>query len=108
MPTYTGAGWYGYTYKTHLAGAQTYFSKIPAQKKMLLTGPAHPDRPLRALRGEMLRWYDHWLKGIDTGIMQEPPVTYWVMGANEWRHGADWPLAGNAMDQALPGELGTA
>ncbi len=92
VPTYTGAGWYGYTYKTHLAGAQTYFSKIPAQKKMLLTGPAHPDRPLRALRGEMLRWYDHWLKGIDTGIMQEAPVRYFVMGANEWRHGADWPL----------------
>ena len=92
VPTYTGAGWYGYTYKTHLAGAQTYFSKIPAQKKMLLTGPAHPDRPLRALRGEMLRWYDHWLKGIDSGVMRGPPVTYWVMGANEWRHGADWPL----------------
>ena len=85
MPTYTGAGWYGYTYKTHLAGAQTYFSKIAAPKKMVLTGPAHPDRPLRALRGEMLRWYDHWLKGIDTGVMEEPPVSYWVMGANEWR-----------------------
>ena len=52
VPTYTGAGWYGYTYKTHLAGAQTYFSKIPAPKKMLLTGPAHPDRPLRALRAK--------------------------------------------------------
>jgi len=92
LPTYTGAGWYGYTYKTHLAGAQTYLSMIPAPKKMLLTGPAHPDRPLRALRGEMLRWYDHWLKGIDTGIMKEPPITYWAMGANEWRRGADWPL----------------
>jgi len=40
----------------------------------------------------MLRWYDHWLKGIDTGIMQEPAVRYFVMGANEWRHGDDWPL----------------
>ena len=92
LPSYTGAGWYGYTYKTHLAGAQTYFNKIPAPKKMMLTGPAHPDRPLRALRGEMLRWYDHWLKGIDTGLMEEPPVTYWAMGANEWRRGTDWPL----------------
>jgi uncharacterized protein len=93
VPTYTGAGWYGYTYKTHLAGAQTYFRKIPAkQKRAIFTGPAHPDRPLRALRGEMLRWYDHWLKGIDTGILKEPAVTYWVMGANEWRHGDDWPL----------------
>jgi uncharacterized protein len=92
-PTYTGAGWYGYTYKTHLAGAQTYFSKIAAsEKKMVFTGPAHPDRPLRALRSEMLRWYDHWLKGRDSGVMNEPPVRYWVMGANAWRHGSDWPL----------------
>ena len=92
VPTYTGAGWYGYTYKTHLAGAQTYFSKIPAPKKMVLTGPSSHDRPLRSLRGEMLRWYDHWLKGIDTGIMSEPAVTYWAMGENQWHHGDDWPL----------------
>jgi uncharacterized protein len=24
--------------------------------------------------------------------MDEPPVRYWVMGANEWRSAADWPL----------------
>ena len=24
--------------------------------------------------------------------MDEPPVHYWVMGANEWRSGSDWPL----------------
>ena len=40
----------------------------------------------------MLRWYDHWLRGIDTGILEEPPVTYWTMGENAWRHAADWPL----------------
>jgi putative CocE/NonD family hydrolase len=44
------------------------------------------------LHGEILRWYDHWLKNIDTGVMDGPPVTYWVMGANEWRSGSDWPL----------------
>ena len=92
VPTYTGAGWYGYTYKTHLAGAQSYFSKIPAPKKMVLTGPAHPDRPLRALRGEMLRWYDHWLKASTPASCRSRRSAYWVMGANEWRHGADWPL----------------
>jgi predicted acyl esterase len=26
------------------------------------------------------------------GIMDEPPVRYWLMGANNWRTGADWPL----------------
>ena len=108
VPTYTGAGWYGYTYKTHLAGAQTLLQQNPAPKKMLFTGPAHPDRPLRALRGEMLRWYDHWLKGIDNGIMEEPPVTYWVMGANQWRHGGDWPLPETQWTKLYLAELGAA
>jgi len=26
-------------------------------------------------------------EGQDTGIMNEPPVGYWLMGANEWRTG---------------------
>jgi uncharacterized protein len=92
VPVYTGAGWYGYTYKTHISGAQNYFRLLTSPKRLLFTGPSHPDRPLRALRSEMLRWYDHWLKGIDTGVLREAPVTYWVMGANEWRSGQDWPL----------------
>ena len=28
---------------------------------------------------EFLRWYDHWLKGIDNGVMDEAPVHYYVM-----------------------------
>jgi putative CocE/NonD family hydrolase len=40
-----------------------------------------------------LRWFDHWLKGIDTGMLQEPPVRIFVMGTNVWRDEADWPLA---------------
>ncbi|WP_027520569.1 CocE/NonD family hydrolase [Bradyrhizobium sp. Ec3.3] len=92
VPTHTGAAWYGYTYKTHLCGAQTYFQKIKAPKRLTLNGPAHLDRPLRALRGDMLRWYDHWLRDVDTGVMEEPPVRYFVSGANEWRSGQDWPL----------------
>jgi predicted acyl esterase len=56
-----------------------------------LTGPAHLERPARALRNEMLAWYDHWLKGFETGLADEPPVKYWLMGANEWRSASDWP-----------------
>jgi uncharacterized protein len=92
VPTYTGSGWYAYTYKTHLNGAQNYFEHIDAPKKLMFVGPAHLERPFHSLHGEILRWHDHWLKDIDTGIMNEPPVRYWVMGANEWRGGADWPL----------------
>jgi len=40
-----------------------------------------------------LRWFDHWLKGIDTGLMREPPVKIFVMGDNVWREEQEWPLA---------------
>ena len=40
-----------------------------------------------------LRWFDHWFKGVDTGLLEEPPVKIFVMGENRWRDEADWPLA---------------
>jgi putative CocE/NonD family hydrolase len=46
------------------------------------------------LRAEELRWFDHWLRGIDTGILAEPPVRVFVMGANRWRTAEDWPIPG--------------
>ena len=39
------------------------------------------------------RWFDHWLKGIDTGVLEEPPVKIFVMGENRWRDEQEWPLA---------------
>jgi predicted acyl esterase len=92
VPVYTGSGWYGYTYKTHLSGAQTYWRHLRrAPKRLLLAGPAHLERPFHSLHGEILRWHDHWLKGIDSGVLDDPPVRYWVTGANAWRTAADWP-----------------
>ncbi len=40
-----------------------------------------------------LRWYDSLLKGVATGIEDEPPVKIFVMGRNEWRHENEYPLA---------------
>lgn len=91
IPAHTGSGWYAYTYKTHLNGAQTYFDRITSPKKLTFLGPAHLERPFHTMHGEILRWYDHWLKGIDTGVMDEPPVRYWVMGENRWRTDEAWP-----------------
>src|SRR4030095_2311651 len=41
----------------------------------------------------LLRWFDYWLKGMDNGIMHEPPVKLFVMGDNVWRDEQEWPLA---------------
>jgi uncharacterized protein len=42
--------------------------------------------------GYILRWFDHHLKGVANGIMEEPPIHLFVMGRNEWRTATDWPL----------------
>ena len=44
------------------------------------------------LPGIHLRWFDRWLKNVDNGIDQDPPVMIFVMGVDEWRSEADWPL----------------
>jgi hypothetical protein len=32
---------------------------------------------------ECVRWFDHWLKGIDTGVMDEPMLRVWMQGSTE-------------------------
>lgn len=40
----------------------------------------------------IIRWFDHWLKGIDNGVVEEPAVRYFVMGGQgRWRTAATWP-----------------
>jgi uncharacterized protein len=43
--------------------------------------------------GIQIRWFDYWLKDINNGIMEEPPVRIFVMGDNIWRDENEWPLA---------------
>jgi putative CocE/NonD family hydrolase len=40
-----------------------------------------------------LRWFDHFLKAQDTGVVAEAPIKLFVMGANRWRDEQEWPLA---------------
>ena len=41
---------------------------------------------------ESLRWWDHWLKGIDTGIMDEPMLRAWMQEYTAPApHHQDWP-----------------
>lgn len=60
----------------------------------------YPDNANFDMMAEMIRWFDHYLKGIDNGIDRDPNVRYYAMGAvgetsapgNEWRAIDDWPL----------------
>ncbi len=64
------------------------------------------------------RWFDHWLKGEPTGIMDEPMLTYWMQEAEppraryqtrrgRWHAESRWPspaIAGQMLHLA-PGRL---
>ncbi len=47
--------------------------------------------PWESLHVEALAWFDHWLKDADTGIMDGPPIRYWMPGAEEFREAEAWP-----------------
>jgi hypothetical protein len=79
-PVYAVGGW-----------TDAYKNAIPRLLQHLtvprkgLIGPWAHGYPHFALPGpqigflqEMLRWWDHWLKGIDTGIMDEPILRAWM------------------------------
>jgi len=56
-----------------------------------------------------VRWFDHFLRGIDNGVMNEPLARLFLTGAAEWRDEPAWPLP--TVDRALflaPGGNGGA
>ena len=58
--------------------------------------------------GIHLRFYDRYLRDMDNGLEEEPPVRIFTMGENRWRLENEWPLARTAFtDFYLPlGRLG--
>ena len=40
----------------------------------------------------ILRWLDYWLKGADTGIMDEPEIAVYDNGTGKWRYENEFPL----------------
>ncbi len=92
IPVFLGSEMHAYPVIMHLPGAFEAWEGIKSPKRLVIR-PSVPERPFHEFHDEIVRWYDHWLKGIDTGIMDEPPIKIWVREANAWRYGKDWPLA---------------
>jgi uncharacterized protein len=80
-PVYAVGGWTdGYT-----NAIPRLLERLSVPRKGLI-GPWAHAYPHFALPGpqvgflqDMLRWWDHWLKGIDTGVMDEPMLRAWMM-----------------------------
>ncbi|TML85538.1 MAG: CocE/NonD family hydrolase [Actinobacteria bacterium] len=99
-PVYIQSGWADW-YRNPVA---TLLAGLSVPRKGLIGPWAHvyPDdgRPGPAIdfARECVRWWDHWLKGIDTGIMDEPMLTTWMPdpveataeGAVRWLRAGRW------------------
>jgi putative CocE/NonD family hydrolase len=84
------------SWSVHLRGAFDAYDGLDVPKRLTISTSSDPvtfDRPWHEHHDDVLRWYDHWLKGIDTGIMDEPPIKILVQGINQWRYEHEWPLA---------------
>jgi predicted acyl esterase len=90
IPAYIGADWG--CIGIHLPAAFRSWEYLDVPKQMIIGPPVYLDRPLYQLQHEAVRWFDHWVKGLDTRIMEEPPVRLFVMGTGEWKAANDWPL----------------
>jgi putative CocE/NonD family hydrolase len=121
IPEYHTTGWYD---SWGLQVANLNFVELRKAKKSLqrlIVGPWIHSMESRSFAGEAqftedaaldlpvfhLRWFDHWLKGIDNGVDREAPVRIYVMGGGDghktaegrifvgghWRDEREWPLA---------------
>ena len=98
VPVYTVGNWGGYS--LHLRGNTEGYTQAASKHKKLRIHTGTHFHPFHSEEGRLdqLRWMDHWLKGIDTGLMDEPPVKLEIRtGGSEkpypFRAENEWPLA---------------
>ncbi|MGA8196534.1 MAG: CocE/NonD family hydrolase [Acetobacteraceae bacterium] len=118
-PVYAVGGWTdGYTNTI-----PRLLARLSAPRKGLI-GPWAHGYPHVALPGpqigflqESLRWWDHWLKGVDTGVMNEPMLRAWMTESvkpapyhdelpGRWIAEASWPSPRIAVHRLLLGDGG--
>ena len=93
IPVYLGCDWENVP--LHLPSTFTVWNALSHNPnvRMSLLGKYGLTWPWESLHIEALAWFDHWLKGSDTGILDGPPIRYVLPGADEWRTADQWPPA---------------
>jgi predicted acyl esterase len=84
--------------EVHAATHLKSYPEIKAPKKLIITpwnGRVYQPFVFQTipLNQQILRWFDYWLKGINTGIMDEPEVAIYDNGTGKWRYENGYPLA---------------
>ncbi len=91
IPVYLGCDWENVP--LHLPSTFATWKGLShnASVRMGMLGKFGLTWPWESMHTEALAWYDHFLKGRDTGITDGPPIRYFLPGADEWRTADSWP-----------------
>ena len=92
LPIYLGTPWNQRLYEFFTMDVWGSVATPEEQKKLIVYPPINTVRPYIEYHDEMVRWHEHWLKGMDNGIMGEPRVKLYIMGIEKWRFENEWPL----------------
>ena len=98
VPVYTVGNWGGWG--LHLRGnTEAYLCAVSKHKKLRIHTGDH-FRPFHSNEGKLdqLRFFDYWLKGMQNGIMDEPPIKLEIRTGGSkkpyaFRYENEWPLA---------------
>ena len=95
IPVYLINGWYDIYARDNFM----IYANLTVPKRLLVRPTDHsgieapgPDLNYAA---EAHRWFDYGLRGIDNGIMAEPPIHYYLQGVDKkeaWQSTDVWPL----------------
>jgi putative CocE/NonD family hydrolase len=108
VPNFDITGWYD-----HGLGDMLLFRLMVKEAKTevarsgtrIIIGPWGHNQPARSfgnidfgpealldMTALQIRWFDHWLKGSENGVENDPLLKIFIMGDNEWRGEREWPL----------------
>jgi uncharacterized protein len=108
IPVYSGADWANTAF--HLATPFLVWERLKrAPLRIVMPPRGCLQWPWESLHVEALAWYDHWLKGQDTGVLDGPPIRYWLHGAETWQQTETWPPnpeASTSLALSATGQLG--
>jgi uncharacterized protein len=94
VPVYLGCDWQNVP--LHLPHTFTAYEKLINSKhvQVAMMGEHGLAWPWESLHIEALAWFDHWLKGQDTGILDGPRVRYIIPESESgWQTMETWPPA---------------
>jgi uncharacterized protein len=92
VPVYLGCDWQNVP--LHLPHTFTAYERLTNSKhlQVAMLGPHGLAWPWESLHIEAIAWFDHWLKGQDTGILDGPRFRYVLPETEGWRTTDAWPI----------------